>query len=205
MRYKADGEFWMDYFKDFVHEFEEVSICTMGPDFDHDGQVDNAQCTITLHGSWIANVNAGGCRNNFELFATNPKYKLSVMHETNQVSIFFHDFFDIQNSKIFVIFSLQVIVSLAQRKVPGNKLHQIGFTIYEANDTNSYDAEHLKSTKALATSGSYINYREIFGRFILFQGDYIVIPATFAPNTEAEYLLRIFSQEKITLTELNKS
>ena len=114
LRYKADGEFWMDYFKDFVHEFEEVSICTMGPDFDHDGQVDNAnvsikiqfhkkkfknrysisriffiaQCTMTIHGAWIANVNAGGCRNNFELFATNPKIKLTVMHETNQVNIF---------------------------------------------------------------------------------------------------------------------
>ena len=88
LRYKADGEFWMDYFKDFVHEFEEVSICTMGPDFDHDGQVDNAQCTMTIHGAWIANVNAGGCRNNFELFATNPKIKLTVMHETNQVRIF---------------------------------------------------------------------------------------------------------------------
>ena len=105
MRYKADGEFWMDYFKDFVHEFEEVSICTMGPDFDHDGQVDNAQCTITLHGSWIANVNAGGCRNNFELFATNPKYKLSVMHETNQVSKKqFHEFFELQIFRIFLIF-----------------------------------------------------------------------------------------------------
>ena len=78
----------MDYFKDFVHEFEEVSICTMGPDFDHDGQVDNAQCTMTIHGAWIANLNAGGCRNNFELFATNPKIKLTVMHETNQVRIF---------------------------------------------------------------------------------------------------------------------
>ena len=27
---KADGEFWMDFFTDFVKEFEEVSICTMG-------------------------------------------------------------------------------------------------------------------------------------------------------------------------------
>ena len=76
----------MDFFKDFVHEFEEVSICTMGPDFDQDGQVDNAQCTLTIEGSWIPNVNAGGCRNNFELFATNPKLKLTVMHETNQVN-----------------------------------------------------------------------------------------------------------------------
>ena len=48
LRYKADGEFWMDYFKDFVHEFEEVSICTMGPDFDHDGQVDNANVSIKI-------------------------------------------------------------------------------------------------------------------------------------------------------------
>jgi len=47
-----------------------------------------AQCTMTIHGAWIANVNAGGCRNNFELFATNPKIKLTVMHETNQVNIF---------------------------------------------------------------------------------------------------------------------
>ena len=38
----------MDYFKDFVHEFEEVSICTMGPDFDHDGQVDNANVSIKI-------------------------------------------------------------------------------------------------------------------------------------------------------------
>ena len=43
---------------------------------------------MTIHGAWIANVNAGGCRNNFELFATNPKIKLTVMHETNQVRIF---------------------------------------------------------------------------------------------------------------------
>ena len=43
---------------------------------------------MTIHGAWIANVNAGGCRNDFELFATNPKIKLTVMHETNQVNIF---------------------------------------------------------------------------------------------------------------------
>ena len=117
LRYKADGEFWMDYFKDFVHEFEEVSICTMGPDFDHDGQVDNAQCTITLHGSWIANVNAGGCRNNFELFATNPKYKLSVMHETNQVSKkHFHEYFEIHNSNIFLIFFISGYCQFSTKK-----------------------------------------------------------------------------------------
>ena len=38
-----DGEFWMEFFTDFCREFEEVSICTLGPDFNHDGIVDISQ------------------------------------------------------------------------------------------------------------------------------------------------------------------
>ena len=37
------GEFWMEFFTDFCREFEEVSICTLGPDFNHDGAVDEAK------------------------------------------------------------------------------------------------------------------------------------------------------------------
>jgi calpain len=36
---RDDGEFWMSY-KDFCRHFQEVTICTTGPDFDGDGQVD---------------------------------------------------------------------------------------------------------------------------------------------------------------------
>ena len=62
--FRYDGEFWMEFFDDFCKEFEvfskykpyfasistpkinvqEVSICTLGPDFDHDGKVDEAKC-----------------------------------------------------------------------------------------------------------------------------------------------------------------
>ena len=95
-----------------------------------------------------------------------------------------------------------MIISLAQRKIPLEKLHQIGFTIYEEIETGDYSADYFKSTAAIGTSGSYINYREVFGRFSLTKGAYIIIPATFLPNTEAEFLLRIFSQEKINLEEI---
>ena len=95
-----------------------------------------------------------------------------------------------------------MIISLAQRKIPLEKLHQIGFTIYKEIETGDYSADYFKSTQALGTSGSYINYREVFGRFSLTKGAYIIIPATFLPNTEAEFLLRIFSQEKINLEEI---
>ena len=40
-----DGEFWMEFFTDFCREFEEVSICTLGPDFNHDGVVDASTYT----------------------------------------------------------------------------------------------------------------------------------------------------------------
>ena len=36
----ADGEFWME-FGDFCQQFEEASVCTLGPDYDNDGKVDH--------------------------------------------------------------------------------------------------------------------------------------------------------------------
>ena len=95
-----------------------------------------------------------------------------------------------------------MIISLAQRKIPLEKLHQIGFTIYDADESGHYTADYFRTSQAVGTSGSYINYREVFGRFTLSQGSYVVIPATFLPNIEAEFLLRIFSQEKIHLEQI---
>lgn len=31
-----DGEWWM-HFDDFINHFDDVTICTVGPDFDSDG------------------------------------------------------------------------------------------------------------------------------------------------------------------------
>ena len=39
---KVDGEFWMN-FKDFCQYFTRVYICTLGPDFDQDGIVDQSK------------------------------------------------------------------------------------------------------------------------------------------------------------------
>jgi len=33
---RADGEFYMSY-RDFCRQFQEITICTLGPDFDGDG------------------------------------------------------------------------------------------------------------------------------------------------------------------------
>ena len=48
-----DGEFWMEFFTDFCREFEEVSICTLGPDFNHDGVVEAAEAVKVTFGEWL--------------------------------------------------------------------------------------------------------------------------------------------------------
>ena len=102
----------------------------------------------------------------------------------------------------FSQYLFQVIIGLAQKKIPGFKLHQIGFTIYQTENEIEFDETFFRSNKAFATSGSYINYREIFGRYSMPQGIYILIPATFSPDTSADFLLRIFSQDRITIEKL---
>ncbi len=93
LHHQIDGEFWMDFSKDFCRQFEEVlekcsrslkidhfqvlnlqvSICTLGPDVNHDGTVDQPDTVKIIFGEWIPGVNAGGCRNNLKQFATNPQ------------------------------------------------------------------------------------------------------------------------------------
>ena len=70
------------------HFYHIFFFFIFSPDFDADGIVDDALSTLQLKSSWIPDVNAGGSRNNFELFATNPKFKLTVIHESNQVILF---------------------------------------------------------------------------------------------------------------------
>lgn len=36
---KGDGEFWME-FSDFCRHFQEITICTLGPDLNNDNEPD---------------------------------------------------------------------------------------------------------------------------------------------------------------------
>ena len=72
---KDDGEWWMS-FHDFRQSFQEVTVCTLGPDFNLDGRADKM---LIIHGEWVNGETAGGCRNDIKRFATNPQYQLNVL------------------------------------------------------------------------------------------------------------------------------
>ena len=56
----------MEFFTDFCREFEEVSICTLGPDFNHDGVVEAAEAVKVTFGEWLPGtdrISQGYCIN----------------------------------------------------------------------------------------------------------------------------------------------
>jgi calpain, invertebrate len=52
------------------------------------------------------------------------------------------------------------------------------------------------------TSGPYINYREVFARFELSPGKYVIIPATFEPDRSSKFMIRVYAKKKFGLKHL---
>lgn len=58
------------------------------------------------------------------------------------------------------------------------------------------DVNFFKYNASVGRSPSFINLREVTCRFKLPPGVYCIVPSTFDPNEEGEFLLRIFSENK---------
>jgi hypothetical protein len=62
------------------------------------------------------------------------------------------------------------------------------------------DEDHLgkdffRYNGSKARSKTYINVREISERFTLPPGNYLLVPTTFQPHDEADFIIRIFSEK----------
>ncbi|PAA90525.1 hypothetical protein BOX15_Mlig026089g1 [Macrostomum lignano] len=180
-----DGEFWMS-FEDFAQNFHKVEICHLGPDsLGQDSTTGKTRWeAITHHGSWVRNVNAGGCRKYLDSFWLNPQFQVKIVDPDEG------DDEDLGS----------VIIGLMQKNMrkQGAANHFIGYILYQVGESDPPGPKEMNFFKykaSAARSPTFGDTREITGRHKLAPGTYIIVPSTFDPNMEAEFLLRIYSEQ----------
>lgn len=194
-----DGEFWMSY-DDFITNFHKMEICHQHPEtieeFDVEVKHKRSWEVKKEHGSWKRRVNAGGCRNFLDTFWTNPQYRVQIVDP---------DEGDEDNTGTLFIGLMQK----ERRKLKQDSnvdLLTLGYMIYQIPDPSvgPLDMNFFKFNKAMGRS-AFTNAREVVGRHKLAPGHYVVIPCTFQPNEEGDFLLRLFAERKFESAEMDEA
>jgi calpain len=55
--------------------------------------------------------------------------------------------------------------------------------------------DYFKNKVPVAQSHPFINFREVTTRCELPPGVYVIVPSTYNPNEEGEFILRVFSEK----------
>nr|KAF7402226.1 hypothetical protein H0235_015562 [Vespula pensylvanica] len=199
LTFDIDGEFWMS-FQDFTQYFTQLEICNLNPDSLTEGDINAGKKRWEMsvfEGEWVRGVTAGGCRNYLETFCHNPQYRITLEYP------------DEDDDKCTVIVALMQKNRRAQRRMGADCL-TIGFAVYYVCTfalehperlPKPLDMNFFKYNASVARSPAFINLREVTCRFKLPPGVYCIVPSTFDPNEEGEFLLRIFSENKNNMEE----
>ncbi|MCJ8731302.1 hypothetical protein PDJAM_G00197950 [Pangasius djambal] len=186
-----DGEFWMS-FQDFLREFSRLEICNLTADALEANQV-KKWSTSLYQGEWRRGSTAGGCRNYPATFWLNPQFKINLKHPDTVG----------QDNCSFLVALMQK--DRRKQRKEGKDMETIGFAIYEYVGQSGV---HLKRDFFLthgssARSELFINLREVSSRFRLPSGEYIIVPSTFEPQKEADFVLRVFSEKPADSEEMD--
>ncbi|XP_032902102.1 calpain-A-like isoform X1 [Amblyraja radiata] len=188
---KDDGEFWMK-FDDFCRKFANITVLTLGPDFDGDGGAD-AGSLQEVTGQWVAGINAGGSRNNMTKYSCNPQYPITIAER--DVHTDFDD--DQEDRECSILICLIQNYRRTSRKL-GLLMSPIGVQIYRSCDPlKVLTAKHFTHDGEVSDSEAYVAQRSITLRCKLTPGHYVIIPSTFAPETDEAFMLRIFTDAPI--------
>ncbi|XP_042602431.1 calpain-3b isoform X2 [Cyprinus carpio] len=194
LRPTEQGEFWM-CFEEFKKNFTKLEICNLTPDTLEDDQM--LKWNVTIHeGRWVKGCSAGGCRNFPDTYWTNPQFRL-VLPEA-----------DAKEKTCTVVVALMQKGRRKERSL-GATLHNIGFAIYEVPKEMKGNQQQLPKdfflyNASTARCKSYVNMREVTERFCLKPGEYVIIPSTFDPHKESEFLLRVFSESRSSSEVIDK-
>ena len=85
-----------------------------------------------------------------------------------------------------------------KKRKEGVDMETIGYVIYllkGGEPEGPQEIAFFKRSASVAKSPSFVNMREITGRHKLTPGQYLIVPSTFEPQKEAQFLLRIYSEK----------
>uniref|UniRef100_A0A3B4BGS5 Uncharacterized protein n=1 Tax=Periophthalmus magnuspinnatus TaxID=409849 RepID=A0A3B4BGS5_9GOBI len=187
-----DGEFWMA-FSEFLRQFSRLEICNLTADALSEDSLSHWN-TIKFYGTWRRGSTAGGCRNHPNTFWINPQYKITLLEEDD----------DPEDDEVACSFLVALMQKDRRRyRRQGQDMHTIGFALYEVMFTFFKGCQnvHLKknfflSHSSCARSETFINLREVSTRLRLPPGEYLVVPSTFEPGKEADFVLRVFTEKQ---------
>ncbi|ENN70897.1 hypothetical protein YQE_12302, partial [Dendroctonus ponderosae] len=209
LTFDNDGEFWMA-FKDFQQHFSRVEICNLNPDSLSEEELregNKKKWEMSVYeGEWVRGVTAGGCRNFIgqqlitqesrprNTFWNNPQYRITLTEVDED---------DDEGNCTLIVALMQK--NRRQIRSTGGDLLTIGFAIYHLpypdRVPKPLDLQFFKYNASVARSPSFINLREVSCRFKLPPGTYCIVPSTFDPNEEGEFLLRVFSENQNNMEE----
>ncbi|CAL4100502.1 unnamed protein product, partial [Meganyctiphanes norvegica] len=191
LNFDRDGEFWMSY-QDFVSQFSMLEMTNLSPDSleeDLDQGGKKRWDMSVYEGAWVRGRTAGGCRNFLDTFAMNPQYIIKLIDVDE----------DDDDDMCTIIIALMQ-KNIRSQKKDGKECLTIGFALYKIDEHN-YNSRPLNKNffsrnASAARSPSFVNMREVSNRFKLLPGSYVIVPSTFEPHEEGEYMLRVFTEKE---------
>lgn len=168
-------------------------MCNLSPDSLVD-EIEKSKWNLNVYeGEWIKGISAGGCRNNIDTFHRNPQYTMKLEHP------------DEDDDEGFC----SVVIALMQkhrrsRKIIGSDFLTIGFAIYRLNE-QELEQKPLKNnffkTNASISRSTFLNMRGVSGRYKFLPGNYLIVPSTYEPDKEGEFLIRVYSENNHAFEE----
>lgn len=76
------------------------------------------------------------------------------------------------------------------------ELNFSSLSVQAPEDEDQLGKDFFRYNASKARSRTYINVREISERFTLPPGSYLLVPTTFQPHHEADFIVRVFSEKK---------
>jgi len=175
-----DGEFWMPW-DDFVIQFTDVSINHLiNTSLFSFSKTWKEYVSVS---AWTRPDRAGGCLNHPTTFLNNPQYRFDINSKDDE----------------------EIIVQLSQMDDGNNVLIKdklklvIGFHLLKVESNREYRL-HKRIPGSDCGSSDYIRSRHVFLRKTLSPGRYFIIPTTFDPGQDANFLLRLFSDKSSDLS-----